>query len=71
MSRGRKAVEAEYCTYYYCPGDCGKLGHGLPDFNAYKRKKLILPAFDKLENDEQRKLREQRAEVERKAREQL
>jgi hypothetical protein len=71
VSKGRKAHEAEYCTQYHCAGDCGKRGHGVPDLSRYRHKKLALAAFDELESDEQRKLREQRAEVERKAREAL
>lgn len=71
MSRGRKALEAEYCAQYHCHGDCGKLGHVVQHLAAYKHKKLTLAAFDELENAAQRKIREQRAEVERKAKESL
>lgn len=59
----------DFCTQYHCAGDCGKLGHGVQHLGAYRYKKMVLATFDELESAEQRKLREQRAEVERKARE--
>lgn len=69
MSGGRNAID--YCTQYHCAGDCGKHGHGVQHLSTYRHKKLTLAVFDELESAEQRKLREQRAEVERKARKQL
>lgn len=60
-----------YCTQYHCAGDCGTRHARPTDLSAYKRKKLTLAAFDELESDEQRLLRERRAEVERAAREAL
>jgi len=74
MSDGRKALEADFCALYHCAGDCGKRGHGvqhISDLGRYRYKKLVLAAFDELESAAQQKLRERRAEVERKARKQL
>ena len=75
MTKGRKALEADdFCTLYHCAGDCGKRGHGVQHISSlerYRHKKMVLAAFDELEADEQRRLREARSIIERKAKDSL
>lgn len=61
----------DWCDNYHCPGDCGKRGHGAQHLGTYRHKKLVLAAWDQMESDQQRKVRELRAEIERKAKDQL
>ena len=55
----------EYCNYYDCPGDCGQ-PHNAEEFRSYSRHVLI--AFDSLDSDDRRSIKNAAADVRRKAR---
>lgn len=81
MQEARKRLDPDYCTAYHCAGDCG-LPHNQQDRlqqftaagRAQERKRyaaMVLGEFDKQERQRAAPVREERAEIRRKAKEQL
>jgi hypothetical protein len=81
MTGARKRHDPDYCTAYHCAGDCG-LPHNDKERQqqftaagrAQERKRyaaMVLGEFDKQERQRSAPIREERAEVRRKAKESL
>ncbi len=81
MHGARKRPDPDYCTAYHCAGDCG-LPHNQQERQrqftavgrAQERKRyaaMVLAEFDKQEHQRAAPIREERAEIRRKAKESL